>query len=109
MPKPKHHVFICINKRPDGHPKGCCQEKNSINVWQKFAEIVDKNQAFATVKLSGVQSCLGPCQAGPVVIVHPDNVWYKIGSDSDIEEIFDNHLMGDKPVERLMLPEEIIG
>ncbi|HYI03480.1 MAG TPA: hypothetical protein VD858_01220, partial [Reyranella sp.] len=29
-PKPYYeaHVFCCTNRRPAGHPRGCCAEKN---------------------------------------------------------------------------------
>jgi hypothetical protein len=29
-------IFICENKRPEGHPRGCCAEKNSAEVKELF-------------------------------------------------------------------------
>lgn len=106
MPKPKHHVLICTNQRPEGHPRGSCIHKNSMAVWQKFADVLNQKQMFDTVLVSGVRSCLGPCQLGPIVVVHPDNVWYGNVTDKDVEEIFESHLVNGKPVERLIIPEE---
>ena len=109
MPKPKNHVLICTNQRPEGHPRGSCFQKNSMGVWQKFADILNQKQAFDTVMVSGVRSCLGPCQMGPIVVVYPDGVWYGNVTEADVEEIFESHLINGKPVERLILPDEVFG
>lgn len=109
MAKPKRHVFICVNQRPEGHPKGSCSQKDSLGVWQKFADVLNQRQLFDQVMVSGVRSCLGPCQVGPIVVVYPDAVWYGNVKDSDVEEIFNSHLIGGQPVERLIIPDELLG
>ncbi|MBF0169986.1 MAG: (2Fe-2S) ferredoxin domain-containing protein [Nitrospinae bacterium] len=109
MPKPKHHVFICTNQRPEGHPRGSCAQKNAMLVWQKFADLLNEKMLFSEIFVSGVRSCLGPCGQGPVVVVHPDNVWYANVTEADVAEIFEKHLIGGKPVERLLMPEEVFG
>ena len=38
MPKPDHHIVVCTNTRPPGHPKGSCGEKGAQPVVMKFAE-----------------------------------------------------------------------
>ncbi|VAX19846.1 NAD-reducing hydrogenase subunit HoxF [hydrothermal vent metagenome] len=109
MPKPKYHAFICTNQRPEGHPKGCCYERKSMDVWQKFAEILNQKQAYDKIQISGVRSCLGPCQFGPVVIVYPEAVWYGSVQPEDVEEIFESHFENGKPLERLLIPQEIFA
>ncbi len=109
MPKPKKHVLICTNQRPEGHPRGSCSHRNAMEVWQKFADILNQKQLFSEVAVSGVRSCLGPCGAGPIVVVYPDNVWYGGVSGADVEEIFENHIIGGNPVERLVLPDAVFG
>lgn len=47
--------------------------------------------------------CFGICEKGPVVVVYPEGVWYGNVSEADVEEIFDEHFEGGKPVERLMI------
>ncbi len=105
MPKPNKHVFICTNQRPEGHPRGSCAARGTMKVWQKFAEILNEKQLFNEVAVSGVRSCLGPCGMGPIVVVYPDNVWYGQVTEADVSEIFESHLIGGNPVERLVLPE----
>lgn len=109
MPKPKYHVLICTNQRPEGHPKVSCAERGSTDVWQKFADILNQKQAYDKVMISGVRSCLGPCQLGPVVVVYPEGIWYSSVQPTDVEEIFESHFENGKPLERLALPEENFG
>ena len=28
----QQHVFFCTNERPDGHPRGCCAGKQSVQL-----------------------------------------------------------------------------
>jgi (2Fe-2S) ferredoxin len=37
------------------------------------------------------------------VVVDPEGVWYGRGTVKDVEEIVDQHIVGGKPVERLLL------
>ena len=50
--------------------------------------------------------CLGRCDDGPVIVVYPDNVWYTYVDKDDIDEIIDSHLVHDRIVDRLRLPED---
>tara|TARA_B100001971_G_scaffold62911_1_gene57946 strand:+ start:1488 stop:1646 length:159 start_codon:yes stop_codon:yes gene_type:complete len=38
------------------------------------------------------------------MVIYPEGVWYHYQSREDIDEILEHHVIGDKPVERLMLP-----
>ncbi|MBI4664837.1 MAG: (2Fe-2S) ferredoxin domain-containing protein [Nitrospinae bacterium] len=109
MPKPKYHVFICVNQRPEGHPRGSCAQKNAMGVWQKFADLLNQKNMYDKVMVTGARSCMGPCQNGPLVVVYPENVWYGNVTEADVAEIFENHFIQGKPVERLILPPEIFG
>jgi (2Fe-2S) ferredoxin len=107
MPKPKKHVLVCVQGRPEGHPRGSCQAKGCGPVWQKFSD------EFATRKLweSGLQltntGCLGPCHLGPSVLVYPDGVMYTGVTPDDVDTIIDQHLLFNEPVERLMAPADV--
>ena len=47
--------------------------------------------------------CLDICDFGPTVAVYPDGVFYVNVQVSDVEEIVQSHIIGNKPVERLLL------
>jgi NADH-quinone oxidoreductase subunit F len=51
------------------------------------------------VKLTG---CHGFCQRGPIMIVEPEGILYSEVKERDAKEIVESHLIGDKPVERLL-------
>ena len=53
--------------------------------------------------------CLGPCGTGPNVLVYPEGVMYGGVGVDDVAAIFDEHLVGGQPVERLMLPKDVWG
>ena len=98
----RHHIFVCINQRPAGHPKGDCASKQSRDVFTKFQEETEKRQLWETVAVSG-STCLGPCAMGANVVIYPEGVWYGQVGVKDVEEIVEQHVVGGKPVERLLL------
>lgn len=106
MPKPERHVFVCLNSRPPAHPKGSCTERGAEGLLMELGRLMEERQAFGRVAITRT-SCLGPCELGPSVLVYPDGVMYVGVQASDIEEIFDQHLLGDQPVERLLAPPEV--
>jgi (2Fe-2S) ferredoxin len=47
---------------------------------------------------------LDQCEHGPTIVVYPEAIWYGGVTLDDVDEIFESHVMGGKPVERLRLP-----
>jgi (2Fe-2S) ferredoxin len=37
-----------------------------------------------------------------MIVVYPESVWYAHVQPSDVKEIVESHLIGDKPVQRLL-------
>ena len=102
MPPPyTRHVFVCTNRRPDGSPKGCCASKGSEELRLAFKKELDAQQVKGIRANSA--GCLDACEAGPSVAIYPDNVWYGGVSLADVKEIVSEHLVGGKPVERLLM------
>ena len=46
---------------------------------------------------------VGLCAVGTAVMVYPDGVWYAQVRASDVPEIVEEHLVNNRPVERLAL------
>ena len=101
--KLKHHVFVCLNERPPGHPRGCCKSKGSEEILKAFKSEVATAGLAAEVRAQKA-GCLDTCEYGVSVVVYPDNVWYGHVSMSDVHEIVSSHLVGGKPVQRLRIP-----
>ena len=108
MPKPTHHILVCIQVRPPGHPRGSCSEKNSRDVMMRFFMETARLNLVPQVLVTE-SSCAGPCDLGPTVIVYPDGVWYQKVTPNDVPEILEEHIQKGNPVQRLLLPEQFWG
>ena len=54
--------------------------------------------------------CLDQSAQGVSVVVYPDGVWYGGVSVDDVDEIIEQHIVGGRPVERLVVPDaELTG
>ncbi len=105
MPKRQRYVFLCVNERPPGNPKGCCLHGGADQVRDRFAELIKRDNLREQIRVIRT-SCLDNCSKGPTVVVYPDDVWYQGVQAADVEEIIEEHLKGGRPVERLVLPPE---
>lgn len=45
--------------------------------------------------------CLNQCGHGPNVVVYPDDVWYCGVQAADADELFEEHILAGRPVDRL--------
>ena len=108
MPKPEKHVFICVQQRPPGHPRGSCFESGCGEIYEEFLNELQARDCYDKIAITNT-GCLGPCGSGPNVLVYPEGIMYGVKKKEDVKEIFDSHLMGDSPVDRLKVPEEFWG
>ncbi len=61
----------------------------------KFLGLQDKVE----VKVTG---CHGFCETGPIVVIHPENIFYKNVEKEDIMEIVSETIIGGKIIDRLL-------
>jgi (2Fe-2S) ferredoxin len=105
MPSFQRHVFVCVNERPPGNPKGCCKEKGAEAVRDEL------KKRLAEIGLKGVvrannAGCLDQCATGVTVVVYPEQVWYGHVTVEDVPELIERHILRGEFVERLMLPDQ---
>ena len=108
MAKFEKHIFICGNQRPPGHPRGCCDPEGQAGLQKLFKEKLKDRGLKGRVR-ANQSGCLDQCEHGPNIVVYPDAVWYGHVTTADVDEIIDSHILGGKPVARLMLAEECIN
>ena len=102
----KHHIFFCLNERKPGEDS-CAL----VGAQAGFDHCKSRIKSAGLAGPGGIRvnkaGCLDRCAGGPVAVVYPDETWYTFVDKSDIDEIVDSHLVGGKPVERLLLPPDI--
>ena len=106
MAKFLHHLFVCENERPPGHPKGCCAAKGSKAIRQRMKDEIDA-RGWRGIVRANAAGCLDQCARGVTVVVYPDNVWYGGVTLGDVPAILDALARGEV-VERLRMPEGVI-
>lgn len=53
--------------------------------------------------------CIGSCDLGPVIVVHPEGIFYQKVQPGDVKAIVEEHLMGGKPVAGLFYHNTHLG
>ena len=101
MGQPERYVFVCLNQRPAGHPKGSCLDRGADAVFEALREEQGK-RLLTSVKVVA-SGCVEGCLAGPAMVVVPDNVWYGGVTEADVATIVEQRLIGGEPVELLRL------
>ncbi len=96
------HIFVCINERAAGAPRQCCGEETGTAIAKRFKELIQENKLRTKVRAQR-SSCFDICEQGPVAVVYPEGVFYKGISVADVDEIFEQHILNNTPVEHLQL------
>ncbi len=98
----KHHVFFCLNQRPNG--EACCQDKGAEAAFDHMKARVKKlglsGEGKVRINRSG---CLDRCGEGPIMVIYPQAAWYTFVDNDDIDEIIESHLLNNQVVKRLLV------
>lgn len=105
MAKPEFHIFVCIQRRADGHPRGSCAAKGGEALFNAFSQVLIQKNLLGRIALTGT-GCLGPCQAGANVLIYPGSLMYSWAELGDAEIIIDHLLKGETYADKLA-PAEI--
>lgn len=109
MARRNRYLFVCINRRPDDNPKGCCAAKGSEEVYKALrAEVAACGLAQREARVC-TSSCLDQCATGVTVLVEPDHFFYGHVTVTDVPKIVDGLVSGQR-VEKLVLSaDELAG
>jgi (2Fe-2S) ferredoxin len=97
------HVFVCCNRRPNGHKRGSCAAGGS-EALRDYMKARAKELGLAGVRVN-MAGCLDRCEFGPAMVIYPEGIWYKIETKTDIDEVLEQHLLQRGRVKRLLLTE----
>ena len=101
----RHHVFFCTNERAEGHPRGCCLHRGSLEL-RNYMKAKAKDMALDGVRIN-TAGCLDRCELGPTVVIYPEGVWYRCKTTDDVDDILARHLRdGGRATELMLRPED---
>jgi (2Fe-2S) ferredoxin len=98
------HVFVCCNRRPEGHKRGSCAAKESEKL-RDYMKVRAKELGLKDVRVNQA-GCLDRCEFGPTLVIYPEGIWYRPETPADVDEILEAHLQKGGRVPRLMLTEK---
>jgi (2Fe-2S) ferredoxin len=102
MPQRKRYLFVCVNRRPDGTPKGSCATRGAESLHARLKDMLKQRGLAGTEVRACTSSCLDTCWVGPTIAVEPDHFFYGRVQESDLDEIVTALERGER-VERLVL------
>jgi len=105
MKRFEKHIFICENKRPEGHPRGCCADRSSQQLRDLFKKRIKELGLNADIRANAA-GCLDACEYGVALVVYPEQIWYGNVTANDVEEILQEHIIKNIPVERLKINDD---
>ena len=109
MPKFQKHIFICTNQRPPNNPRGSCDASGKGELPVAFKNSLKQHGIKGTVVRANKAGCMEQCEHGPNVVVYPEAVWYGGVTPADVNEIVESHIIGNRPVERLIIPDSCLN
>ena len=74
--------------------------KGSDKVLDRLKELVHQHGLKRKIRINKA-GCLDQCALGISIVVYPEGVWYGRVTLADVDEIFEKHIVGGQPVERL--------
>jgi (2Fe-2S) ferredoxin len=96
------HVFVCT-------AGDTCPTGGDVERYVKYLRgEAARAGLHADVRINKA-GCFSQCGWGPMMVVYPDDVWYAGVQESDLAEIFQSHIVGGKPVERLVYAPGVKG
>jgi (2Fe-2S) ferredoxin len=92
-----HHAFICTNL-------SSCAQHDAEKI-QKYLKSRLQELGLHKEIRANKSGCLDGCAYSPVTVIYPEGIWYRLLTEDDAERVLQEHLIGGKPVEALMVRE----
>ena len=98
----KTHVFVCTTG-------DSCPTQGNVEQYVKYLRDESVKAGLKADIRINKAGCFSQCGHGPMMVVYPENVWYAGVKQEDLPEIAQSHILGGKPVARLVYDPGVKG
>lgn len=93
------HVFMCTEGKK-------CPLKGNVDEMLGYMRMEVKEKGLKDKIRINKAGCFDWCNDGPVMVVYPEGTWYTNVQMEEAKEIFEEHILNNRPVERLIYKPE---
>ena len=98
LEKVRFHIFLCT----DGKDFCGCEANGNAALGGALRQELARRRLMASVKVN-IMQCRQPGIQGPVIVVHPDGIWYDGLKPGNVPEFVEQQILLGKPLTRFVM------